>query len=175
MRKAYIFIMDVVFASMILLIGFMIISSTRPRENEDIPLPIASDSILDSISRIRIRDVCNTDCNCSISVMESYCVSGIFLNKDATIAESLGEMKRTGKSDAVISLMFVNVTKKLVRQDIFGKNLIIDGHTVYSDPGKDSSPEIISGKRMVFGYYEDITTGDVTFWGPYILEVDVWK
>jgi hypothetical protein len=174
MRKGYIFMMDVVFASMVLLIGFMIITSTRPREDDEIPLPQMSDSILDTISKIRIRDICEDNCVCSIPAFDDPCTVGL-LNNDSTIAQSLGQMYDAHISDEEIANVFIDVSNQLVREDIFNLDLIIDGRVIYSDSGKHESPEIITGKRMIFGYTEDKDLGSVTFWGPYVLEVNVWK
>ena len=174
MKKAYIFMLDVVFASMILMIGFMIISSTKTREIDDIPLPQASEGIIDTISKIRLSEICDR-CNCSISVIEDYCSRGLIRNMDATIAGSLGEMYHRGEDDEVIGEMFNMTSQKLFRKDIFSRDLSIDGRVIFSDQGKAESSEVISARRMIIGYYENRFTGEVTFWGPYVLEVSVWK
>jgi hypothetical protein len=69
------------------------------------------------------------------------------------------------------------------RGDLYGlKILFHHGSTsavIYQSTTTDlKDPNVehgISIKRVIFGYYEVPATGAVEFWGPYTIEVRVWK
>jgi hypothetical protein len=39
---------------------------------------------------------------------------------------------------------------------------------------KDTAKDLIADKRISFGFYEDASTGNLVYWGPYLIEVYAW-
>ena len=70
---------------------------------------------------------------------------------------------------------FYNLTFDLFRHDLYGIELKIDNNQIYADPGKSTSKELISRKKIGFGYFERPSKGRVRFFGPYLIEVNLWE
>lgn len=174
-RKAYFFLMDAIFAMVILMIGFMIITSTKPNNADEIPLDQVSENIVDVLSAVKIDELCNDDCECSEQIIETFCPT--IKNKEQTILDYLGEvydedpLQLNNKAKRV----FTNVIEDLYRQDLYGVELIIDNNQLYEDGDKEGSGNLITAKRVLFGYYEDSLNGDIDYWGPYLLEINIWE
>ncbi|MEK6916566.1 MAG: hypothetical protein AABW92_02380 [Nanoarchaeota archaeon] len=171
-RKAYIFLIDAIFALVILVIGFMIISSKTTTDFSDTPLLLTTNNVVDLLSTLKINEMC-TGCVCSYNLISNYCQTDFIKNKDSTVFDYLGELYYRGYSTKA-ALVFSNITSDFYRKDLFGIELKINSAQIYTDTGKDSTFELISRKKVIFGFYEDPSTGDIKFWGPYILEVNVW-
>lgn len=166
--------LDAVFAIMILTVGFMIISSSKPKLSDELPLSTISENIFGIMSSVKINEIC-TGCACSSQVLSDYCSHGKIKNPDETLLDYIGEMHNASISDEEIKNFYLDIISNFVRDDLYHTDLIIDGHVVYPNTGKNTSLELISGKRLAFGYNEDTLAGTVKYWGPYIIEVNVWK
>ena len=107
-------------------------------------------------------------------LLSGYCSGGDVKNSDQTLYDYFGELYYRGKiTDA--GNLFSNITGSFYRKELFGVQLVIDRQNIYSDQGKAESEELISRKKVIFGFYEEKSTGVVRFWGPYVLEVNVWS
>ncbi len=179
-KKAYFFLMDGIFSIVILTIGFLIISSNKLQPGEELHLSIAAENTMNIFSSVRVNELCDESCNCSIRKLQDYCYRNIILNKEQTLLDTLGELYfRNRKDDA--GMLFDNITSEgdLFRKDLFEMEFRINKEKIYPDEDltqmKAESFELISSKKIIYGYYENALTGQVTFWGPYMAEVDVWR
>jgi len=173
-KKAYFFLLDGIFAVVILVIGFMMISSNRVFVYDEVPLALVAENTMDLLSTVKINDLCDNACECSHELIETYCKSGRILNKEQSLIDYFGELYDTGKVTEADTLFSV-LLDDLIRTDLFNAELVIDGNTIYTDNGKISSPNLISSKKIGFGFYENRETGVVSYWGPYIIEVNIWQ
>jgi hypothetical protein len=172
-KKGYFFLMDGIFAIVILVIGGLIVSSNTVQESTDIPLTMYLDNTVDLFSTVKINELCATDCTCSNEKLEELCT--LNLNQDQTLSDYFGELYSLGREDDIEDL-FVNLTieNEMLRQDVFSVELRIDDDQIYFH-GKNqiNSKELISSKKVIFGYIEH-PDGMLTYWGPYVMEVNIW-
>lgn len=185
-KKAYFFIMDGIFALMILMIGFLILTSSRHALPDETMLTAESENIMDVLADVKINDLCDVDtCTCSVQALSDLCDGGDIHNFDQLLMDYFGELfyrydaaPDSLKSDIEqdINSLFRGLTEDLYRTDLYGIRLVIEDHGFYSDANPEQSKILYSSKKIVFGYYDQNTPDvDVVFWGPYILEVDLWK
>ncbi|MCM2325561.1 MAG: hypothetical protein NDI94_03800 [Candidatus Woesearchaeota archaeon] len=168
-RKGYFFIIDAIFAAIILSIGFMIISSgSKPRD--ETPLPVVADNLLDIISRTKISDLCN-QCVCTQAKLQETCA--LTKNYEQTILDHMTELYVLNRQDKAREL-FISFLP-LIRQDLYGVELRINNVQIYSDTGQEKTNALISRKKISFGYIETPATGAVTYFGPYLIEVNLWE
>jgi len=176
-KKAYFFLMDVIFAVVILTIGYMMISSNRIISYDEVPLALVAENTMNLLSTVNINDLCDDACICSNEVLEDFCNSGKILNKEQSLLDYFGEMKKNPLVDEQTDgeRLFSSLINESIRTDIFNAELVVEGDTIYTDEGKDSSLNLISTKKIGFGFYEDLGTGNVEYWGPYLIEVNIWE
>ena len=174
-RKAYFFLMDAIFALVILMIGFMVITSTKPSNIDEVPLAQVSENLVDILSSVKIKEICDEECVCSNEMIETFCPS--IKNKDQTILDYLGELYNIDplQTNQKAMRVFRSVIEDLYRKDLYGIELIINNHKLYGDGNKETSLNLITAKRVLFGFNENPTTGNLEFWGPYLLEINVWE
>lgn len=172
-RKSYFFLLDGIFAIVILMIGFIIILSQKPVLESDTTLILTSENVMDLMSSIKINQLCNA-CQCSNQKLQEFCNQGLIKNQDQTFMDFLGELYfRNNKPKA--NELFIDFSNKLIRQDLFGIELIINNEVISYDVEIEKSKKIISNKKLIFGFFESPDSGQVEFWGPYILEVNLWE
>jgi len=175
-RKGYFFLMDVIFAIVILTIGYMMIASNRISVHDEVPLALVAENTMDLLSTVNINDLCDSECECSDEIIEDLCTSGKILNKEQSLLDYFGEMKDNDEVDEEKygDVLFSELINKTIRTDLFNAELVVDGVTLYEDPGRDKSLDLISSKKIGFGFYEDRAIGEVYYWGPYLIEVNIW-
>ena len=173
MKKGYFFLLDGIFALIILVIGYLVISQARAMYTPEIPLYMVSENTMDLLSSIKINELC-TGCSCTNQELQQQCSS--ILNREQTLLDYLGELYHTNKRSSAGQL-FNSLTKDFIRQGVFNVEFRIDNNLIYSNlnpqPGKQEADTLISSKKVIFGFYQT-PAGQVTFWGPYIAEVNVW-
>ncbi len=175
-KKTQFFLIDGIFAMIILITGFMIISSNTSNQAEEVSLSIVSENLMELFSSIRVDEVCNEGV-CTYKKLDNFLTDGFILNKNQTLLDATGELYSKNRK-AQAGELFSNITiqSRLVRKDIFGVEFRINNEVLYSQgENKAKSKELISTKKVIFGYYETIGTGAVTFFGPYLAEVDIWQ
>jgi len=172
-KKAYIFLMDGIFAVVILIIGFIIISSNKPGMQTTASLEQVSENLVDIFSTVKINDLC-TNCHCSNKKLTEYCNQGHIRNKDQTIFDYIGELYYINNKEKARD-MFQNITEDLYRKDLFGVELKIDDEIVFSTNKDGVTKNLISRKKLIFGFYEVSSTGIINFWGPFKVEVNMWE
>ncbi len=178
-RKAYFFLIDAIFAVMILMIGFMIITSRKPTKLDEVPLSQVSENLMDIISTVRVDEICSEGCECTIPAIEPSCSTDI-RNKHSTILDNLGEryyFYEQGNPNIKqrLRLFFQEITGSLYRNELYGIEVIVNGEQMYIEGDKSTSQYLITSKRVIFGYYENTVNGNVIFWGPYLTEVNMWE
>ena len=172
-KKAVFFYMDAIFAITILMVGFMLISSTNRYKQDNIPLETVSEHAMNLLSTVKIKELCDVDCSCSVDVLEDQCSS--IKNKDQTLINYFGEMYYREKNEKIEDLFTGLVEEGLYREDLYRVELRIENDPIFTQEGKTESSKLISSKRVVFGYYFDGITEKIEYWGPYILEVNLWQ
>jgi hypothetical protein len=185
MRKGYIFLLDGIFAVILLVIGLIMISSNRTEVSTESPLALTLENSMSLLSAVKVTDVCN-GCNCSISKMKDLCFGNKIKNSRQSLLDYVGELYSRGlKDDAYQLLKNISAGKDIFREnEIFGAELDIGDDRVYPGPGlsdadlaaiKKRSKNLLSSRKMIFGYYEDAQTGKISFWGPYEVRAELWE
>ncbi len=170
-KKGYFFLIDGIFAVVILMIGFIIIMSQRPHAEENNNLEIVSGSIMELFSKIRVSQLCD-GCSCSVKKLGNYCSRGMVKNTNQGLFDYLGELYYLGKKQEAGDL-FLNITYSQIRQDLYGVELLINNERV--TPQIEKGHNLISRKGISFSFYEIPETGEVRFFGPYKIEVNFWE
>lgn len=168
--------MDGIFSIVILLIGFLVVSSNRTDLSQEMPLSVMSENAVDLLTSVKFSDMCES-CNCSNRKVRELCIDGSVRNREQSLLDSAGELYSRGLGIKAGEL-FMNITveKNIINENLFGSSLEIDGQEIYtSDAGMDKSRHIISYRKIIFGFYETPSTGEITYWGPYTAEVDLWE
>jgi hypothetical protein len=178
-KKGEFFLIDGLFSIVILAIGFLIISSNQPKQTNDIPLSILAENTMELFSSVKIDELCDA-CDCSNKKLSEYCLSNYIINKNQTILDSVGEMYSRGTNNYKqrAGQLFKNITleKNMIREEIYGMELIINGESIYlQGSNQQKAKEMISSKKIIFGVYEFPATGQVVYWGPYLAEVKIWQ
>ncbi|MBN2368612.1 hypothetical protein JXC34_06330 [Candidatus Woesearchaeota archaeon] len=175
-NKGFFFLLDGVFAIVILVIGFLILSSHTSVETTEIPLSMISENAVNLLSSVKINELCDETYACSNQKLSEMCPSNI-RNMDQTVLDYLGELYVVNKKqDAAQVFRNITLENDLFRQDIFGVELRINDEVIYFQGGKkQQAKDLISVKKVIFGFYEVPPTGEVVFWGPYLAEVDIWQ
>ena len=180
-KKGYFFLIDGIFALLILMIGFMIITSGKPTKLDEIPLTLVSENLVDILSSVKISEICE-GCTCTIQEIQRQCNNRNIRNMDQSLLDYIGELyylydQGDNSKRQQISNVFSGIIQGLYRDELYGIELKIneDPNAFYSDGNKLSTKYLITSKRVVFGYYEDGNTGEVNFWGPYLVEINMWE
>ncbi len=177
-KKAYIFLMDGIIAVVILTVGFLLISSNKPDETTEIPISMMTENTMSLFSNIKLYEICDfSDCGCSNDKLSEYCASGYIENKNQTLLDYFGELYNRSMQSRADELFYnITIENDLLRQDIFGVEFKINDETIYLHGiNKEKSKDLISSKRIIFGYYEVPSSGIINYWGPYLAEVNVWQ
>jgi hypothetical protein len=171
-KKGYFFLMDGIFAIVILVIGFILITANQPRVETELNAKLISQNIIDIMSSIKIEDICN-ECMCTIQKISENCESLLVSNNKITLLDYMGELYFRNNID-LANITFTNITNDLYRHDLYEVELIVDDKVIKTDITKDKSRHLISRKKVLFGYFE-LDDGTVEFWGPYMSEINVWE
>ncbi|MFH0875902.1 MAG: hypothetical protein V1859_08240 [archaeon] len=203
-KKAYFFIMDAAVAALILVIGYMLISTTSISKPAQFYNKHVADDLMNVLSNTKVNDLCGLPC--TNSGLQNIFDNNNVKNTNNTLLELFGELYYRN-SDIVYSgtqarsyigtLANSLITDNgLFYRELYGTALFIEGTLVYYynpvDGTFGSAPaqtidnmktvvkynkikNILSSKKIIMGYYEDETNGDLTFWGPFTVELWVWQ
>jgi len=180
MKRGYFFVLDGIFAVVILVIGLIMISSNIYTNPAEVPLISLSDDLLDLLSSTQVSELCYDyeECICSNRKIEELCTNHLIFNPDQSILDYFGELY-TKDYKEIISQLYQNITKDIIKHNIIGSELIINDEKIYPNydttSSKNESDFLISSKRIIFSYYEEPESGDVSFWGPYLIEIRLWE
>jgi hypothetical protein len=180
-KKAYFFLLDGIFAMIILLIGYLLLSKSRITQTPEIPMHLLSESTMDFLSSVKVYELCsNLDtCTCSNTELSQLCNANLIDNYYQSLLDLMGSLYPDQIPSA--SSLFQGLTShtNMLREDIFNVELRINDALIYSSVGnpeqsKDEARELISTKKIIFGFSENFGNGQVEFWGPYLAEVNIW-
>jgi hypothetical protein len=174
-KKGEFFLIDGLFSIVILTIGFLLITSNKPTQNNELSLDVLLDNSVDLLSSVKINELCSADCICSNQKLSQYCQNKLIMNHDQTLFDGIGELYSKNKKNEAGEL-FKNITleKNMLRSDIFNAQIKIDGESIYMQGEYNNPAELISSKKIIFGFYENKELGTVTYFGPYLFEVNIW-
>lgn len=188
-RKGYFFIIDVAFAVIILVMGYMLLSSYDVEyQNDDQTAQVATD-IQAFLNDGNMRDYYKY---CSALPPPAKCgqdfnpLANGQRNPDYNLMETLIDLKeQTKDSNASGIFSQLVIANEAVNTVAYGVEFVyytLNGEKrVYpeQDPSTTSaykqSRSLISKKKIVMGYYENATAGTMSMWGPYVAEIRVWK
>ncbi len=182
MKKGYIFLMDAIFAVILLVIGLIIVSSNTREESTETSLAITMDNSISLLASLKVSDICN-GCSCSIKKIEDLCTNNNIRNTDQSLLDYVGELYSRNKTDdAYLVIKNISVEKDIFREkELFGSEMSIEGRNIYPimtpevNLSKKQSQNLLSSRRIIFGYYEDALTGQVIYWGPYEVKLELWE
>jgi len=122
------------------------------------------------LTQVRVRDLCD-GCPCTNLKLGELCQAEFVRNPDDSLLDTITDIstRDTGKAQQ----LFLNITDPFIRHDLYGVALIVGGHNVV--PGYYNDKDLVSRKKMSFGYYENESNGNVTFWGPTLVELEMWE
>jgi len=177
MKKGYFFLLDGIFAVIILIVGFIVISTTKFSDSYEVPMSNEAENVMNLFSEVRIKDICKNmtanNCECINVELERYCNESLIINKDNNLLDMFGELYYTNhRSEAEDIFRNISYEYRLGRPEVFDVDFIIDNRTIYS-MSTEHKKEMISSRKISFGYTENIDTGEVNFWGPYLIEVRI--
>jgi hypothetical protein len=180
MKKGYIFLMDGIFAVILLAIGLIIISSNRVEQSSEIPLSLSLDNSLDLLSSVKIVDICE-GCSCSIKKMSELCLDNDLKNRQESLLDYIGELYSRGKKqEAFMLIEDISIEKDIFKEKaLFDVEIRINNDTVYPNidlsDKKKKSKNLLSSRKIIFGYYENNVTGVISYWGPYEVREEIWE
>jgi len=178
-KKGYYFTLDAFIALIILSIGFIVITSNYSYAPAEVSTQQIANDILNVLQSAKIDDICDPDC--SGTVLNTY--SSLIKNKDNTLLEFIGELRKRGKIQKAKDLID-DIIPNIVPFN-YNYAFELDGTVFVSDlasnmaelENKDEykkSKIIISSKRIIISYYID-SAANVQYWGPYEAKVRVWQ
>jgi hypothetical protein len=191
-KKAYFFLIDSIIAVMILFVGFILISGIKPSRTTIIHNKHLSVDIMNLLADTKIKQVCRYSggWNCDVSQdFEDPLNNGEIQNLNNTLLESIGELYSKNKFGTITPLINSLITKNnLFYQEIYGFAFLIEDDPLYNsithnrltlENLKDEIKinrikTLLSTKKIIIGYYQNETSGELTFWGPYTVEIWTW-
>lgn len=170
-KKGYYFTMDAILAAIILAAGLMLATSTFSSSPEKATIKHSSDDIIGIMAATKVGGLCRDlelSCECSDTELQNLCSSSKIKNKENTLLELVGELRENNMNIEGGNLVDSIITDN----DKF--NFRIDGTRIYGPEDDAKSKLLVSSKKVVFGYWED-SSGRMTYWGPYTVEVRTWQ
>jgi hypothetical protein len=161
MRKnAYYLTLDAMIAIIIFSAGYLLVHSVYVTAPSSTTAEHISDDTLDVLNTAKASEF-------GISSM----------NSKSTILETIGEYYSRNKNQDSAAIIQKYVVDNRVVPANYGFSFYIDGNRIYpsNEPDTSKTKMMVSSKRIIFGYYEDSSTGEITFWGPYKVEVRTWQ
>jgi hypothetical protein len=180
MKKGYIFLIDGIFAVILLVIGLIIVSSNRVETNSEIPLSITLDNSLELLSSVKISDICD-ECSCSVKKMSELCENNNLKNSRESLLDYIGELySRNNRTEAYRLLYNISMEKDIFREkELFDVEISINNDRIYPNidlsDKKKKSKNLLSSRKIIFGYYENNVTGAISYWGPYEVRAEIWE
>ncbi|MBT4648114.1 hypothetical protein HOA56_00230 [archaeon] len=186
-KKAYYFLIDSIVSILILGMGFMVISSFTPKSSNDVFQETLANDIMELVASTKINELCpriENNIPCSISSLnEVYIDPNIGIhNINNTILELVGELYTKNPMEVSSEIIYDEILETIAfRDDIYGiKFELIDGDIVHEITNINSadSKKIrnkISIRRVLLGYWEISSTGEIIYWGPYMIKMDLWQ
>ncbi len=162
-RRGQYFTIDAFVALAVVATGLILVFAVNNYSPYSNPPKILSQEFVNTLAQTRIKEVNNP-------FVIQQVRGGNITNPDNTILQQAYEFKKYYNSN--LSTWFIsNVTQNLIPAQ-FNFEVVVDGKMMYSrGSGKATSNMLVSSKKIVFGVVNRTTE----FWGPVIVEVNVWQ
>ena len=127
--------MDVIFAVVILTIGYMMISSNRISSHDEVPLALVAENTMDLLSSVTISDLCENGCDCTNGNISYYCRQGWIYNNESSLLDFFGEL-HSRDLNSLGETLFKDLLDDVIRTDLYNAELVIKVEpevSIYSD------------------------------------------
>ncbi len=162
-RRGQYFTIDAFMALAVIATGLILIFAVKTYSPYSYPPKIISQEFVNTLAQTRIKEI-----NDPFVIQQVR--GGNIINTDNTLLQQAYEFKKY-YSYNLSTWLISNVTRDVVPPQ-FNFDVVIDGDVMFGrGSGKDSSKMLVSSKRMVFG----VVNKTVEFWGPVVVEVNVWQ
>ncbi len=172
-KRGYFFILDAVLATLVIVIGATIISSSYINVPKPAQVGLLSDGLMNFLSGTKIKDLNSQYAGIGGELWNQ----GMITDPENTLLQQAGQFYAANNIDAA-NKFIENVSIGIIPQQ-FIYEVWIDGVVLYPKtitPGHLSSRNntdiLLTSKKITFGVMNK-TTGDL--WGPYKAEVFVWQ
>lgn len=169
-NKSQVFLFDLIVASVILIVGFGLISQYFVSEGDNLNIYGMGFEFMSLLFTLDVN---------SNNEYKHLFIDGKITNIDNTMAQQIAEFYFLGESDELIS----NFSRDFITNYIIGKvnynfTLIDDSGGVYelyslnnqSDVSLDESMNAAKFSRTVLGFYNR-----THYYGPYTITLDIWQ
>ncbi len=162
-KRGQYFTIDAFVALAVIATGLILIFAVNTYSPYSSPQQIMSQDFVNTLSQIKVKEV-----NDPFVIQQVR--GGNVTNADNTFLQQAYEFKRY-YSYNLSTWLISNVTQDLVPPQL-NFDVVVDGDIMFGrGPGKDTSELLVSSKRIVFG----VVNRTVEFWGPVVIEVNVWQ
>ncbi len=162
-RRGQYFTIDAFVALAVIATGLILVFAVNNYVPYSSPPKALSQEFVNTLAQTRIKEVNNP-------FVIQQVKGGNITNTDNTILQQAYEFKRYYSPD--LSAWFIsNVSQNLIPAQ-FNFEVIVDGQMMHSrGSGKATSSMLVSSKKIVFG----VVNRTAEFWGPVVVEVNVWQ
>ncbi len=162
-KRGQYFTIDAFVALAVIATGLILIFAVNTYSPYSGPTQIMSQDFVNTLAQIKIKEVNDP------FVMQQV-RGGNVTNVDNTFMQQAYEFKRY-YGYSLSTWLISNVTQDLVPPQL-NFDVVVDGDVMFGrGSGKDTSELLVSSKRIVFG----VVNKTVEFWGPVVVEVNVWQ
>ncbi len=162
-KRGQYFTIDAFMALAVIATGLILIFAVNAYNPYSNSPQIMSRDFVNTLSLIKLKEV-----NDPFVIQQIR--GGNVTNVDNTFLQQAYEFKRY-YSYNLSTWLISNVTQNLVPSQM-NFDIVVDGDIMFGrGSGKDTSELLVSSKRIVFG----VVNKTVEFWGPVVVEVNVWQ
>src|SRR3989338_3129417 len=162
-KRGQYFTIDAFVALSVIATGLILIFAVNTYHPYASPQQIISQDFVNTLSQIKIKEVNNP-------FVIQQVRGGNVTNLDNTFLQQAYEFKRY-YSHNLSTWLISNVTQDLVPPQL-NFDVVIDGAVMFGrGSGKETSELLVSSKKIVFG----VVNKTAEFWGPVVVEVNIWQ
>lgn len=172
LKKSQIFIFDLIFSGVIILVGFAIIFNYYININDNSSISDLNKNILNGFTNTKINSLNGEE-------IRMMFVLGKVKNIENTVAQQVAEYTFYNQNDSAKNLTRIFVEDYLDKQMNFNLTIQLEGssepeYTLFQKINRKDSligdAEIVSvSQRIIFGF------NSTDYFGPYIFKVRIWK
>lgn len=168
-KKTQFFLIDGLFALVILILGYLLLYSNNKGEIDNINIEIYSNNIFSVFTNIKGEDLCNQgSCN--------LLYPNIISNINQSLMNILGELYYKNQKPNAVRLINDSIKNYDLIDDKLGLKIFINNEEIFSIGSNfEKAQEKINRQSVIFGFYENKEEGDLIKYGPYLFEVLVWN
>jgi len=172
-KRGYFFILDALLATLVIVIGVLLIFSSYVNVPKSTQVELLSDDLMNFLSNTKIKDINNPYAGIGGYLWNQ----GAITDQENTLLQQIGEFYATNKLD-VADKFIQNLSAGAVPQQ-FRYEVWMDGVTIYPKTktpehikSRNSTGLLLTSKKLTFGIINRTTSN---LWGPYKAEVYVWE